>query len=94
VLGKGGPQERATNLSALLDGYFAKGGHHINVNVLNREMLMVCAEVFMVMTCILPSNPPPTFLQQQLVAGSAAVITVRLAGKLLPSQTDLPPPSM
>jgi len=28
------------NLVALLDGYFAEQGHHINVNVLNREVLM------------------------------------------------------
>ncbi len=33
VLGKGGPAERARNLSAVLDGYFKQGGHHINVNV-------------------------------------------------------------
>jgi hypothetical protein len=26
----------ANNLVAVLDGYFIKGGHHINVNVLNR----------------------------------------------------------
>lgn len=25
---------------ALLDGYFQENGHHINVNVLNREVLM------------------------------------------------------
>ena len=28
------------NLVALLDGYIAKGGHHLNVNVLNRETLL------------------------------------------------------
>lgn len=28
------------NLVALLDGYTEKGGHHLNVNVLNREMLL------------------------------------------------------
>ncbi|MBQ8107350.1 MAG: autonomous glycyl radical cofactor GrcA [Ruminococcus sp.] len=28
------------NLIALLDGYADKGGHHLNVNVLNREMLL------------------------------------------------------
>lgn len=28
------------NLISLLDGYMLSGGHHLNVNVLNREMLM------------------------------------------------------
>ena len=28
------------NLINLLDGYMEYGGHHLNVNVLNREMLM------------------------------------------------------
>ena len=28
------------NLVDLLDGYMDSGGHHLNVNVLNREMLM------------------------------------------------------
>ena len=32
--------ERISNLVAILDGYFAKMAHHINVNVLNRETLM------------------------------------------------------
>ena len=32
--------ERVTNLVAILDGYFSKMAHHINVNVLNRETLM------------------------------------------------------
>ncbi len=32
--------ERVSNLVAILDGYFAKKAHHINVNVLNRETLM------------------------------------------------------
>ncbi|MBR5473174.1 MAG: formate C-acetyltransferase [Clostridia bacterium] len=32
--------ERVGNLVGILDGYFAKGAHHINVNVLNRETLL------------------------------------------------------
>lgn len=28
------------NLVTLLDGYAAKGGHHLNVNVLNRDTLL------------------------------------------------------
>ena len=32
--------ERITNLVSILDGYFAKNAHHINVNVMNRETLM------------------------------------------------------
>ncbi|MBP3371866.1 MAG: formate acetyltransferase, partial [Clostridia bacterium] len=33
-------EERVDNLVHILDGYFAKMAHHINVNVLNRETLM------------------------------------------------------
>ena len=32
--------ERYANLYNLMDGYFDAGGHHINVNVLNREVLL------------------------------------------------------
>ena len=31
--------EQITNLSAVLDGYMAKKGHHLNINVLNRDTL-------------------------------------------------------
>lgn len=31
--------ERIENLVTMMDGYFTKGAHHLNVNVLNREML-------------------------------------------------------
>ncbi len=30
---------QVNNLVSLLDGYAEKGGHHLNVNVLQREML-------------------------------------------------------
>ena len=33
-------EERVNNLVSILDGYFAKKAHHININVLNRETLM------------------------------------------------------
>ena len=36
--------ERIDNLVHILDGYFAKNAHHINVNVLNRETLMKAFE--------------------------------------------------
>ena len=36
--------ERIGNLVAILDGYFAKMAHHINVNVMNRETLMKAYE--------------------------------------------------
>ena len=41
-----GPDEgsRVRNLTALLDGYVAGEGHHINVNVLNRETLLDAME--------------------------------------------------
>ena len=32
-------EDRVENLVTLIDGYFTKGAHHLNVNVLNREML-------------------------------------------------------
>ncbi len=39
ALGKSEGQ-RAENLVGLLDGYFKEKGHHINVNVMNREVLL------------------------------------------------------
>ena len=32
-------EDRVDNLITLIDGYFKKKAHHLNVNVLNREML-------------------------------------------------------
>ena len=37
-------EERIANLVTILDGYFAKKAHHININVLNRETLMKAYE--------------------------------------------------
>jgi len=37
-------EERTGNLVAILDGYFAKKAHHININVMNRETLMKAYE--------------------------------------------------
>ncbi len=34
------PSERAENLVSLMDGYFLEKGHHINVNVLQRDLLL------------------------------------------------------
>jgi formate C-acetyltransferase len=33
-------KERINNLSNLLDGYFKNSGHHLNINVLNRDTLI------------------------------------------------------
>ena len=37
-------ESRINNLVALMDGYFTQGAHHLNVNVLNREMLIDAME--------------------------------------------------
>jgi formate C-acetyltransferase len=42
-LGRAG-EERTRNLAALLDGYFKKNAHHLNVNVLSREKLQDAME--------------------------------------------------
>ncbi|MEG0570112.1 MAG: formate C-acetyltransferase [Oscillospiraceae bacterium] len=39
ALGKS-DDDKIENLVTLLDGYFSESGHHINVNVINREVLM------------------------------------------------------
>ena len=36
--------ERINNLVSILDGYFVQGAHHLNVNVMNREILMDAME--------------------------------------------------
>src|SRR5690349_9135091 len=36
--------EREANLMGMLDGYFAQGGHHVNVNVFDRETLLHAME--------------------------------------------------
>ena len=36
----GNSNAQVDNLVALLDGYAQKGGHHLNVNVLNRDTLL------------------------------------------------------
>lgn len=33
-------EQQVDNLVSLLDGYAEKGGHHLNVNVLNRDTLL------------------------------------------------------
>jgi len=35
---------RTSNLAAILDGYMAKRGHHLNINVFNRETLLDAME--------------------------------------------------
>jgi formate C-acetyltransferase len=36
--------ERISNLVSLMDGYFEEGGHHINVNVINKDILLDAME--------------------------------------------------
>ena len=34
------PDDRVRNLTAILDGYFKRKGHHLNINVYNRDVLL------------------------------------------------------
>ena len=43
ALGKTG-EEKVDNLVTVLDGYFSNNAHHLNVNVMNRELLMKAYE--------------------------------------------------
>ena len=43
ALGKSA-QERITNLVSILDGYFVQGAHHLNVNVMDRQVLLDAME--------------------------------------------------
>lgn len=43
ALGKNA-DERRSNLVAILDGYFVQGAHHLNVNVMNRQLLIDAME--------------------------------------------------
>ena len=43
ALGKN-KKERTTHLVQILDGYFVQGAHHLNVNVMNREVLLDAME--------------------------------------------------
>lgn len=43
ALGKSA-EERKQNLVAILDGYFVQGAHHLNVNVMNRQVLLDAME--------------------------------------------------
>ena len=43
ALGKG-EQNRVGNLTSMMDGYFLDGGHHVNINVLDRDMLLDAME--------------------------------------------------
>lgn len=42
--GLGRENDRIDNLKGILDGYFMSGGHHLNVNVLDKKMLLDAVE--------------------------------------------------
>lgn len=35
---------KISNLMAILDGYFSQGGHHLNVNIMSKEVLLDAIE--------------------------------------------------
>jgi formate C-acetyltransferase len=63
------PSERIDNLVAMMNGYFNKNAHHLNVNVLNRELLMDAY------------NHPENYPQLTIRVSGYAVNFVRLSKK-------------
>lgn len=66
---------RLANLAALLDGYFARGGHHININVLERIILEKAMED--------PSNYPQLTIRVSGYAVNFIRLTRRQQGEII-----------
>ena len=60
------PEAKVENLVSLMDGYFEEKGHHINVNVLNRDPLLDAME------------PPELYPQLTIRVSGYAVNFVKL----------------